>query len=75
MALTEERKAQLQQQIDELDEAIASGALRIRYRDRDVTFRSEEKMKALLNEKRRELAGLSPTRRARTFTVYSKKGV
>ena len=75
MALTEDERVQRQEWLNELEEARASGATRIRYRDRDVTFRSLDELDRLIGEARRELAGQPRRRRARTFGVYSKKGV
>ena len=75
MALTPEQRAQRQKWLNELEEARASGATRIRYRDRDVTFRSLDELDRLIREAHRELSGQTRVRRARTFGVYSTKGV
>ncbi|MES1927531.1 hypothetical protein [Salinisphaera sp. T31B1] len=75
MALTEAEKVQRQEWLNELEEARASGATRIRYRDRDVTFRSLDELDRLIGEARRELACQTRRRRPRTFAVYSRKGV
>jgi len=75
MDLTPEERAQREAWLSELEEARASGATRIRYRDRDVTFRSLDELDRLIREARRELAGQSRRRRARTFGAYSTKGV
>ncbi len=55
-------------QRDALREAIALGALRVKYRDREVTYRDLDEMRRLLREIEADIAkdqGLQPRRRAR----------
>lgn len=58
--------AATQQDIDDLEAALFSGALTVEYRDKKVTYRSQEEMRALLRSMRAEL---NPP--ASTTTRYS----
>ena len=60
-----------QEQLTQLEEAIASGTLRVRYADRDVTFHSLKEMRTLRSQMQTEL-GLAAgrPRRKRTMRVY-----
>lgn len=51
-------------QILALEEAIASGALTVRYGDRSVTYQSVSEMWELLDKMRRETAGASESGRS-----------
>ncbi len=55
-----------------LDEAIDMGALKVRYSDKEVTYRSLSEMEAIRGRLRREL-GL--TKGARRITIITDKGV
>ena len=58
-------------QLSALEEAIASGALRVRYSDREVTYQSLDAMRKLRAEMRQELglsASGSGVRRVATFS-------
>lgn len=57
-----------------LGKAIASGAMRVRYADRDVTYRSLDEMRrtaAMIDD---ELAARAGTNRLRRYRVDSRKG-
>lgn len=61
-----------QADIDSLKAAIASGVTRVRYADRDVSYRSLEEMRETL----RLLQGeVSPSTRVRQFRTYTRKGL
>lgn len=57
--------------LTELDTAIKQGALRVRYRDRDVTYRSLEEMLQLRNLMQREL-GITSTASSRRVVSVRK---
>lgn len=57
-----------QTDVDNLREAIALGATRVRIADRDVTYRSLDEMRSLLREMEAQVAG---TKRVRQIRVYS----
>lgn len=48
-----------QADIDALKVALATGARRVRFGDRETEFRSLEEMRALLADMQREVAGLA----------------
>lgn len=58
-------------QISKLEAAIATGALTVRYADRQVTYRSLDEMQRLLQDMRDEVNG---TVRVRRIRVDSTKG-
>ena len=60
--------AYTQAQVDALENAIATGAMRVRVGDRDTMFRSLEEMKSLLAEMKAEVAGTTPIRHIRVKT-------
>lgn len=68
--LTPEEKQLL---LRELREAYFSGAQRIRFRERDVTFRSREEMKAIIDELTNEVAP-SPARSQRVILTSFNRG-
>jgi hypothetical protein len=65
-------------QRDALKEALALGATKVRYRDREVTYRSLDEMKELLRDIERELeaqAGRCPPRRTRQVRFVTRSGL
>ena len=48
-----------QSDLTQLEKAIARGAMRVKYRDREVTYRSLDEMRQLRDVMRRELGGVS----------------
>ena len=63
--------AYTQAQITALEKAIALGATRVRYGDRDVTYRSLDEMEKLLAKMK---AQVNNTTRTRQIRVTSVKG-
>ena len=59
-----------QTDLDDLDAAIALGALKVKYADKEVTYRSLSEMRELRREMARQLAGT--TRRRRRVGVMSR---
>lgn len=58
------------QQIEVLEEAIATGALTVKYADKWITYRSLSEMKSILDTMKQEVGGYSsPVRRK--FVGYS----
>lgn len=66
--------AYTQEQIDALKKAIALGATRVRYADRDVEYRSLEEMKEILGDMIAEVEGASGTRRTRKTHFQTSRG-
>ena len=60
-----------QEQLDALNAAIAEGATRVRYGDREVQYRSLAEMTQLRDAMRRAL-GLTTSEGARRVLAYSK---
>jgi hypothetical protein len=58
-----------QAQITALEKAIASGALRVKYADRDVQYRSLEEMERLLGKMKAEVGGTTRMRQVRVNAV------
>jgi hypothetical protein len=58
-----------QAQITALEQAIATGATRVRYADRDVTYRSLAEMRDLLAEMKEQVNGTTRTRQIRVTSV------
>ena len=59
------------QQLQALKDALASGTLRVRFADREITYRSVEELKAAIATVDRELsaaAGTLPKRQIRIWT-------
>lgn len=52
--------AYTQSDVDALEAAIKSGALRVRVADRETTFRSLNEMQSVLADMRRQVAGAKP---------------
>lgn len=61
-----------QAQHDALEAAIAQGALRVKYEDRDITYESTEKMQALLGKMKASL-GLVPRNHTLAFKASFDK--
>lgn len=68
--LTPEEKQSL---LRELKEAYFLGALRVRFRERDVTYRSRAEMKAIIDELTNEVAP-SPARSTRVIVTSFNRG-
>lgn len=65
--------AYTQAQLDALDAAIASGTLRVRYEDRDITYRDLDELRQARQIVQADLAGQSGTpRQTRSFASFSK---
>lgn len=60
-----------QQHLDDLEEALASGALRVQYRDKTVTYASREDLLARIRYVRAELQG-TRGQRVRTLSSHTK---
>lgn len=60
-----------QLQLDALDEAIAQGALRVKYADKEVEYRSLADMLALRTKMQQEL-GLTKVNGGRVFANHTK---
>lgn len=57
--------------VERLEQAIASGTLRVKYADREVTYHSLKEMRALLREMRAEVgAANGMPRRRRIVRLY-----
>lgn len=52
--------AYTQADVDALEAAIKSGALRVRVADRETTFRSLDEMQTILRDMKRQVAGTKP---------------
>lgn len=68
--LTVEEKAAL---LNELREAYFSGALKVRFREREVTYRNRADMKAIIDDLTNEVAP-SPARRQRVIMTSFNRG-
>lgn len=78
MALTADEIAQLQRDIPVLKAAIATGATKVRYRDREVTYRAYSEMRQILRAMERELEdalGIARPRRTRAVRFVTSKGL
>jgi hypothetical protein len=65
-----------QDDIDRLKKMMATGALRGRFDNRDVTFRSLEEMNQLLSQMEAEVAAGCPMpKRTRAFRFVTDKGL
>ena len=62
-------------EIDRLRAAIGSGALRVRFADRDVTYRSMDEMRQALAFLEQEKADLGGARRVRAVQFIGSKGL
>ena len=65
-----------QDDVDRLKKMMATGALRGRFDNRDVTFRSIEEMNQLLAQMEAEVAAGQPaTKRTRAYRFVTDKGL
>ncbi|GHH52482.1 phage head-tail joining protein [[Pseudomonas] boreopolis] len=64
-----------QQQIATLEAAIATGTLRVRYADREVTYQSLDAMRSLLKEMRAEVAEAAGRPRPRRVIRLYQSGM
>lgn len=60
-----------QAQLDAVKEAIASGALKVKYQDKEVTYRSTDELIRLKNEMEKDLGTKSKTM-TRFVGIYDK---
>jgi len=59
--------------VQRLEQAIASGTLRVKYADREVTYHSLEAMRALLRQMRQEVDDAEgKPRRRRVIRLYQR---
>ena len=65
----------IQADIDRLRAAIGSGALRVRFAERDVTYRSHAEMVAALSMLEDELAAVNGSTRVRAVRFQTTKGL
>jgi len=56
------------EELDALEAAINVGALRVKYQDRDVTYRSLEEMRSIRDELREQLGVEASIERRRVWT-------
>lgn len=63
-----------QAHLDALRDARASGALRVKFADREVTYRSDAEMKALEAEMQAEIQKASGQRRVRMLRLDGSTG-
>lgn len=64
-----------QAQIEALEQALASGTLRVTYEGRTVEYRSVDELKKAIAEVKAALAAADPTvARSRIVRVYTEKG-
>ncbi len=66
--------AYTQDQVDRLQAAIAEGAVRVRYADREVTYRDLEEMRQTLGMMKADLAGAAGRPRRRRILFRTSKG-
>jgi len=52
-----------QEDLSKLEAALKLGALRVKYRDREMTYRSLDEMNQLLNQAKKELGLIAPVTR------------
>ena len=62
------------QQLQTLKDALASGTLRVRFADREITYRSVDELKAAISAVEIELAKNSGALPNRQIRVYTEKG-
>lgn len=61
-----------QQQLDALDEAIASGALKVKYQDREVTYQTAGELLQLRALVSKSLVPVEQRTNGRRFATFSK---
>lgn len=64
-----------QAQLTALKNAYASGQTKVRYGDKEVSYRSLEEMERAINTIQRELANESGTRKSRQVRLRSRRGL
>lgn len=62
------------QQLQALKDALASGTLRVRFSDREITYRSVDELKAAISTVEIELAKNAGSLPNRQIRVYTEKG-
>lgn len=68
MALT---TTEIQQQIDTLERALGDGALKVKYRDQEITYRSRQDMEASIARLQKKLDAANGTTRVSRIYVTS----
>lgn len=63
--------AEKQELLRDLKEAYFSGVTRVRFRERDVIYRSREEMKAIIDDLQQEMLG-SPRRQQVVMTTFGR---
>ena len=63
------------QQLQALKDALASGTLRVRFADREITYRSVEELKAAIATVDRELSTAAGTLTKRQIRISTGKGI
>ena len=67
--------AYTQTQLEALEQALASGTLRVTYEGRTVEYRSVDELKKAIAEVKAAMAATDPaTPRSRVLRVYTEKG-
>lgn len=66
--------AYTQDQVDRLEAAIAEGAVRVRYADREVTYRNLDEMRQTLGTMKASLAAAAGRPRRRRIMFRTSKG-
>jgi hypothetical protein len=64
-----------QEQLQALKDALANGALRVKFADRDVQYRSIDELKQAIATVEQEMAAANGTKVRRQIRVYTEKGV
>lgn len=67
--------AYTQAQIDDLKKAIAEGVLKVRFADREVTYRSLDEMRQTLTMMLNEVSAAAGKRRSRRIMFATGKGL
>lgn len=65
----------VQAELDDIKSAIATGALRVRFSDRDITFRTLAEMERVASALESELAVLGGAARTRSIQIIGVKGL
>lgn len=71
IVITENNRAYFEGYLLDLQKAYFSGASRVKYRDRDTTFRSKEEMKGIMDELEE---ALNPVTTARSGAAFAEFG-
>jgi hypothetical protein len=59
-----------QEDIDKLESAMAEGALRVKYKDKEIEYRSLREMQKLLEQMKQEVSGKAKT--VRVTAIHDK---